>query len=348
MAVTALSPLNLRAPAPKLARTLKPGARRLLMRHAKDLLRRQDAALVAHYYTPPEMQQLADETGGCVSDSLEMARFGSRHPASTLVVAGVRFMGETAKILTPGKRVLMPTLDASCSLDISCPPDAFRQFCQEHSERTIVVYANTSAAVKAQADWVVTSSIASELIEHLDARGERILWAPDKYLGDYLQRLTGADMLMWDGACIVHEEFKSEGLRALRAVHPTAAVLAHPESPPGVLAQADFIGSTSQIIQAARESERDSMIVATDQGLFYKLRQAVPDKRFMIAPTAGEGAGCKSCSRCPWMGMNDLQQLVDALEQVRSGSVMHEIHVDPEDLEKASAALSRMVEFRAA
>src|SRR5690606_20401107 len=175
----------------------------------KALLKQHNAVLVAHYYTDPLIQALAEETGGCVSDSLEMARFGHDHPADTLVVAGVKFMGETAKILTPQKRVLMPTLEATCSLDLGCPIDEFSAFCDQHPDRTVVVYANTSAAVKARADWVVTSSIALDVAEHLAANGKKIIWAPDRHLGDYVRRESGADILMWDGACIVHEEFKA-------------------------------------------------------------------------------------------------------------------------------------------
>lgn len=156
----------------------------------KRLLKERNAVMVAHYYTDPEIQQLAEETGGCISDSLEMARFGAKHPASTLLVAGVRFMGETAKILSPEKTILMPTLQAECSLDLGCPVEEFNAFCDAHPDRTVVVYANTSAAVKARADWVVTSSIAVELIDHLDSLGEKIIWAPDKHLGCYVQKQT--------------------------------------------------------------------------------------------------------------------------------------------------------------
>ncbi|VTR33877.1 Quinolinate synthase A [Serratia fonticola] len=186
----------------------------------KTLLKQRDAVLVAHYYTDPEIQALAEETGGCVADSLEMARFGSQHPASTLLVAGVRFMGETAKILSPEKQVLMPTLHAECSLDLGCPEAEFAAFCDSHPDRTVVVYANTSAAVKARADWVVTSSIAVELIEHLDSLGEKIIWAPDRHLGNYVQKQTGADVLCWQGACIVHDEFKTQALIRMKALYP--------------------------------------------------------------------------------------------------------------------------------
>ena len=249
-----------------------------------------NAVIVAHYYTAPEIQALAEETGGCVSDSLEMARFGHDHPAETLIVAGVRFMGETAKILTPNKRVLMPTLEATCSLDLGCPADEFSAFCDQHPDREVVVYANTSAAVKARADWVVTSSIALDVAEHIADQGKKILWAPDRHLGDYVRRETGADVVMWDGACIVHEEFKARALEDLKRVYPDAAVLVHPESPASVIALADRVGSTTQIIKAAQEMDHKQFIVATDQGIFYKMQQAVPDKQLIIAPTAGHGA----------------------------------------------------------
>ena len=289
---------------------------------------------------PQAIQALAEESGGCVSDSLEMARFGHDHPASTLVVAGVKFMGETAKILTPQKRVLMPTLEATCSLDLGCPIDEFSAFCDQHPERKVVVYANTSAAVKARADWVVTSSIALDVVEHLTEQGEKILWAPDQYLGDYIKRQTGADMLMWDGACIVHEEFKARGIADLKRVYPDAAVLVHPESPAAVVDLADRVGSTTQIIRAASEMNNRRFIVATDQGIFYKLQQQAPDKEFIIAPTAGEGASCRSCAQCPWMAMNDLETLAQVFERADN-----EISVDPAIGEQAMIPLRRMLDF---
>jgi quinolinate synthase len=306
----------------------------------RQLLEREDAVLVAHYYTAPAIQALAEETGGCVSDSLEMARFGHDHPASTLIVAGVRFMGETAKILTPHKRVLMPTLEATCSLDIGCPADEFTEFCDAHPDRKVVVYANTSAAVKARADWVVTSSIALDVVEYLDEEGHKIIWAPDQHLGDYVRRQTGADMLMWDGACIVHEEFKARGLLDLKHVYPDAAVLVHPESPASVIELADRVGSTTQIIQAASELPNQQFIVATDQGIFYKMQQSVPDKELIIAPTAGHGATCHSCANCPWMAMNDLETLAGVFERDDN-----EICVDPALGERAMLPLQRMLRF---
>ena len=307
----------------------------------KRLLAERDAVLVAHYYVASDIQDLADETGGCVADSLEMARFGRDHPASTLIVAGVRFMGETAKILSPEKRVFMPTLEAECSLDLGCPPDEFRAFCEANPERTVVVYANTSVAVKALADWVVTSSVGLQIVDHLTARGEKILWAPDKHLGAFIRAKTGADMLLWSGACVVHEEFKFQALEDIKRVYPEAGVLVHPESPAAVIDVADCVGSTSQIIRAAQQLPHDTFIVATDRGIFHKLRQSAPGKRFIEAPTAGDGATCRSCAHCPWMAMNELEALASTLENADN-----EILVDAETGARALLPLQRMLQFK--
>ncbi len=309
----------------------------------KVLLKARDAVLVAHYYTDHELQSLADETGGCVADSLKMARFGKDHPAHTLVVAGVRFMGETAKILSPEKRVIMPTLDATCSLDVGCPIEEFGPFCDRYPDRTVVVYANTSAAVKARADWVVTSSIAVDLVEYLDRKGEKILWAPDKHLGSYVQNKTGADIVMWDGACVVHEEFKAQGILDLKKVYPDAAVLVHPESPASVVEVADVVGSTSQLLAVAQSLPNPTFIVATDKGLFYKMQLAAPGKAFIEAPSAGNGAACVSCAHCPWMAMNGLANLRDVLRA--EDALGNEILVDPEVGRRAMVPLTRMVNF---
>ncbi|TVQ70109.1 MAG: quinolinate synthase NadA [Oceanospirillales bacterium] len=305
-----------------------------------DLIKQKDACLVAHYYTDPVIQALAEKSGGCVADSLEMARFGSQHPASTLLVAGVRFMGETAKILSPEKRILMPTLEATCSLDLGCPIDEFSAFCDQHPDHEVVVYANTSAAVKARADWVVTSSIALKVVEHLHDQGKKIIWAPDKHLGDYVRQKTGAEMLLWDGACIVHEEFKAKGLMDLKKVYPEAAILVHPESPEAVVDLADVVGSTSQLINAAATLPNPMFIVATDRGIFYKMQQAAPNKVLIEAPTGGTGATCRSCAHCPWMAMNGLENLRDVL-------INHdqEIFVSEHLIERARKPLQRMLDF---
>lgn len=309
----------------------------------KKLLVEKNAVLVAHYYTDPEIQALAEETGGCVADSLEMARFGAQHEAETLIVAGVKFMGETAKILTPEKTVLMPELDATCSLDLGCPIEEFSAFCDQHPDHTVVVYANTSAAVKARADWVVTSSIALEIVEMLESEGKPIIWGPDKHLGAYIEKETGAEMLMWQGACIVHDEFKAQALRDLKVQFPDAGVLVHPESPANVIDLADAVGSTSQLIKASQEMANQHFIVATDQGIFYKMEQASPNKTFVAAPTGGSGATCRSCASCPWMAMNGLKSIVAALES----PVGREIEVDTVLAKKALIPLDRMLNFAA-
>ena len=314
--------------------------REKLINKIKGLLKEKDAVLVAHYYTDADLQQLAEETGGFVSDSLDMARFGKEHPASTLMVAGVRFMGETAKILTPEKRILMPTLEAECSLDLGCPIDKFNEFCDAHPDRTVVVYANTSAAVKARADWVVTSSIATKVVKHLAEKGEKILWAPDRFLGSYIQNQTGADMVLWQGSCIVHDEFKADELIKLRQKYPSAAILVHPESPENIIEQADVVGSTTQLIDASINMENDTFIVATDNAIFYKMKQASPNKKFIDAPTGGAGATCMSCAHCPWMAMNGLQNLADSLEQGTN-----EIFVDEAIRQQALKSVSRMMDF---
>lgn len=324
-------------PAPRV-RTLEETAE--LKERIRRLLREQNAVLVAHYYTDGDLQDLAEETGGCVADSLEMARFGTEHPASTLVVAGVRFMGETSKILNNEKRVLMPDLAATCSLDESCPIELFSRFCDQHPEHTVVVYANTSAEVKARSHWVVTSGIALPIVRHLAERGEKILWAPDQHLGRYVQQMTGVDILLWPGSCVVHEEFRAEILEQMKARHPQAAVLVHPESPQAVVDLADVVGSTTALIQAVRDLPNPEFIVATEPGIFNKMQQVAPGKTLLVAPTAGEGATCESCARCAWMGMNSLEKVAEVLEQ---GS--NEILISPELAARARIPIQRMLDF---
>jgi quinolinate synthase len=306
----------------------------------KALLKAKNAVLIAHYYVDGDLQDLAWETGGIVSDSLEMARFGRDHAAQNLVVAGVKFMGESAKILSPGKTVLMPDLDATCSLDLGCEAADFTAFCDAHPDRKVVVYANTSAAVKARADWMVTSSCALSIVSHLKAQGEKILWAPDRHLGRYIQQQTGADMLMWNGACIVHDEFKGLELDLLKKEHPGALVLVHPESPESVVTQADVVGSTSQLLKAVVERDAPAFIVATDNGILHRMRQLAPGKLLIEAPTAGNSATCKSCAHCPWMAMNALQGVLACLEQGTG-----EIHVEEAIRAKAHGCIDRMLSF---
>ncbi|MBY0464732.1 MAG: quinolinate synthase NadA [Burkholderiales bacterium] len=320
-----------------------PSEREALKARVRELLKEKNAVLVSHYYVHPDLQDLAMETGGIVSDSLEMARFGRDHAAQTLVVSGVKFMGETAKILSPDKTVLMPDLEANCSLDLGCPVDDFAAFCDQHPDRTVVVYANTSAAVKARADWLVTSSCALDIVRALKDQGHKILWAPDRHLGGYIQRETGADMLMWNGSCIVHDEFKAFELEALKTEHPGAKVLVHPESPADVVALADAVGSTSAILNAAKTMDANTFIVATDNGMMHMLRQQNPGKTFIEAPTAGNSATCKSCAHCPWMAMNGLAGLVRVLETGDNA-----VHVDPALIPRARQPIDRMLAFTAA
>lgn len=306
----------------------------------RELLKQHNAVMVAHYYVEPELQDLALATGGMVGDSLEMAKFCKNHPADTLLVVGVRFMGETAKILSPQKTVLMPDLEATCSLDLGCPADEFKQFCDEHPDRTVVVYANTSAEVKAHADWVVTSSIAIEIVEHLHSQGKKIIWGPDRHLGQYIQDKTGADMLLWQGSCIVHNEFKGIELTHLKQQHPEAIVLVHPESPAEVVAQADVVGSTSKLLNAAVQRPEQEFIVATDQGILHEMQKQAPHKKFFAAPTAGNGATCKSCAFCPWMAMNGLAACAKVLRDHSQ-----EVQLDAALIEEARAPIQRMLDF---
>ena len=306
----------------------------------KDALKENNATLVAHYYVSSDLQTLAEESGGIVSDSLEMARFGQNSDADTIIVAGVKFMGETAKILSPEKRVLVLDTEANCSLDLSCPIDEFSKFCDQNSDHVVVVYANTSAEVKARADWVVTSGSALKVVQKLHDEGKKVLWAPDKHLGHYVQSMTGVEMLMWDGACIVHEEFKAEGLKRLMEIHPEACVLVHPESPKEVIALADIVGSTTQLINAAASRPENIFIVATDNGIFHKMKEAAPHKKFIEAPTMGEGADCESCAHCGWMAMNNLEKCLDTLN---TGN--NEIHINNQIIDKAKNSIQRLLDF---
>ena len=306
----------------------------------KQALKDNNATLVAHYYVSADIQTLAEETGGIVSDSLEMARFGQNSDADTIIVAGVKFMGETAKILSPEKRVLVIDDQATCSLDLSCPIKDFSAFCDQNPDHVVVVYANTSAEVKARADWVVTSGSALKVVKKLHSEGKKVLWAPDKHLGHYVQSKTGVEMLIWDGACVVHEEFKAEGLKRLMQIHPDAGVLVHPESPKEVIALADVVGSTTQLIEAAASRPENTFIVATDNGIFHKMREVAPNKKFIEAPTMGEGADCESCAHCGWMAMNSLEKCLDTLNTGKN-----EIHINSQIIEKAQHSIHRLLEF---
>jgi quinolinate synthase len=306
----------------------------------KQLLLKNNAKIIAHYYVDEQVQRLAEDTGGFVGDSLEMARYGSKQKETTLIVAGVKFMGETAKILNPDKKVLMLDIEATCSLDTGCDYAEFKEFCDTHNDRDVVVYANTSAKVKSISDWVVTSSIAVPLIEHLTSLGKKLIWAPDKYLGNYVIDTTGADMLLWDGSCIVHEEYKTIELKNMIAKHPDCDVLVHPESPRSIIQLANTVGSTTRLIEASKASKKKYIIVATEKGILYQMKKFSPNKIFLEAPTEGEGATCKSCGRCPWMNLNIVQKLLDVFN-----AKTNEIVLSRDIINKAKKPIDRMINF---
>lgn len=305
-------------------------------------LRAKNAVLVAHYYVSGELQSLAEQSGGIVSDSLEMARFGQNCEADTIIVAGVKFMGESAKILSPEKTVLVLDENATCSLDEDCPSQEFSNFCDQHPDRTVVVYANTSAHVKARADWVVTSGSALNVVKHLHDQGKKILWAPDKHLGNYVKNETHADMLLWQGSCVVHERFKADALASLKEKYPDAGVLVHPESPQSVVDLADVVGSTTALINAVKERDESIFIVATDNGIFHKMREVAPGKKLIEAPTMGAGADCESCAHCEWMAMNSLQ---NCLETLKTGK--NEILIPADVAKKAKDSIQKLLDFTA-
>lgn len=307
----------------------------------KILLKENNAKLIAHYYVDKTVQRLAEDTGGFVSDSLEMAKYGTKQKETTLIVAGVRFMGETAKILNPNKRILVLDHEATCSLDEGCNYEEFKNFCKKNKDREVVVYANTSAKVKSIADWVVTSSIAVSLVEHLTSLGKKLIWGPDKYLGNYIIDRTGADMLLWNGSCVVHEEYKTRELKQLILKYPNCEILVHPESPRSIIQLADVVGSTTKLIEASKISNKKHIIVATEKGIFYQMKKHSPNKIFLEAPTSGEGANCKSCGRCPWMKLNTADKILNIFN-----SKENEIILSDDIIEKANKPIQRMVHFR--
>lgn len=307
----------------------------------KELLEKNDAKIIAHYYVDEDIQRIAEDTGGIVSDSLEMAKYGNKQKESNLIVAGVKFMGETAKILNPDKRIFILDSEATCSLDESCNYNEFSKFCEKYPDREIVVYANTSAQVKAIADWVVTSSIATSVVEHLTSLGKKIVWAPDKYLGQYIVDKTGADMILWDGACIVHEEYKAIELKEMIDVYKDCEVLVHPESPRSVISLANVVGSTTKLIEASKESKKKYIIVATESGIIYQMKKNSPEKIFIEAPTAGQGATCDSCGKCPWMKLNNLEKILNVFDNQNN-----QIILSDDIIIKAQRSIQRMINFK--
>jgi len=296
-----------------------------------DRLRKErNAVVLAHYYQKPELQDLADFVG----DSLELSRKAQETDADVIAFCGVRFMAETAKILSPDKIVVLPDMDAGCSLEDSCPPERFAAFRAEHPDHIALTYINCSAAVKALSDVIVTSSSAEKILMQIP-KDQKIIFGPDRNLGGYLARKTGRDMLLWPGVCIVHEAFSETELLKLKAQHPDAPILAHPECPPHLLDHADFVGSTSAILEVAKKSDAQTVIVATEPHIIHQMQRAVPDKQFIGAP--GADGNC-NCNICPYMALNTMEKLYIALRDLEPRIEL------PEDLRlKAKTSLDRML-----
>ncbi|HMB91324.1 MAG TPA: quinolinate synthase NadA [Rhodothermales bacterium] len=305
-----------------------------LFEEIERLKQEKNAILLAHYYQEPDIQDIADYIG----DSLGLARQAAATDADIIVFAGVHFMAETAKILNPTKKVLLPDLNAGCSLADSCPADAFAAFRAQHPDHIVVSYINCTAAVKALSDIICTSSNAEHLIRQTP-EDQPIIFAPDRNLGRYLVKTTGRDMVVWDGVCIVHETFSEKKLIRLKTRYPDALVLAHPECEEAVLRHADFIGSTSNIRRFARESEKQQFIVATEEGILHQMRKDCPDKEFIPAPPE---SGC-NCSQCPHMRLNTLEKLYLCLKHEQP-----ELLMDEATRIRALQPIERMLEMSAA
>lgn len=296
------------------------------------LRKEKNAIILAHYYQEADIQDVADFVG----DSLALAQWATKTTADIIVLCGVHFMGETAKILSPGKRVFIPDLMAGCSLADSCPAPEFDKFIAAHPGHTVISYVNTTAAVKALTDIVVTSTNARQVVESLP-ENEKIIFGPDKHLGDYINKLTGRNMLLWDGVCHVHAQFSLEKILDLKREHPDALILAHPECPAYLLEVADHVGSTSSILKYATRSPQKQFIVATEAGILHQMQKDNPDKSFIPAPP--EDATC-ACNECFYMRMNTLEKLYLCLKNEQP-----EIFVDEEVRVKAVKSIERMLEI---
>ena len=303
-----------------------------LLAEINRLRKERNAVILAHYYQKPQIQDLADFVG----DSLELSRKAAETDADVIAFCGVRFMAETAKILSPEKIVVLPDMDAGCSLEDSCPPAQFKAFREAHPDHIALSYINCSAEVKALSDIIVTSSSAEQILQQIPPE-QKIIFGPDKHLGGYLQRKLGREMLLWPGVCIVHESFSETELLKLKAQHPEAPVAAHPECPPSIVDHADYVGSTSGILKYARDMAGDTLIVATEPHIIHQMQLAVPEKTFIGAP--GADGNC-SCNICPYMALNTLEKLYISLRDLQP-----RIEMD-EDLRRAARkSLDRMLEM---
>ena len=296
------------------------------------LKKERNAVIMAHYYQREEIQQLADYIG----DSLALAQLAAKTDAPVIILCGVHFMGETAKILCPDKTVIVPDLSAGCSLADSCPADEFEKFVREHPDHTVVSYVNTSAAVKAVTDVVVTSSNAKEIVGSLP-EDEKIIFGPDRNLGNYINSITGREMLLWDGACHVHEKFSVEKLATLKREHPDAKILVHPECPKPVRIMADKVGSTQALLNYAVDNESQEFIVCTESGILFEMQRRCPEKTFIPAPP--EDGTC-ACNECEYMKLITLEKLYNSLKFMAP-----EIEVDPDIAERAVKPIQRMLDI---
>lgn len=298
------------------------------------LRKHMNAVILAHYYQDDDIQDIADFVG----DSLDLARRAAKTTADVIVFCGVRFMAEGALILNPTKKVLIPDLAAGCSLEDSCPPAEFRKFKEAHPDHIVVTYINCSAEVKAMSDIIVTSTNAEAIINQLPL-DQKIIFAPDQYLGDYLNKKTGRNMLLWNGSCMVHERFSEEELVKLKVRHPEAHVIAHPECPQHLLRHAKHIGSTSSLIRFTKDHPGESFIVLTEPGIFHQMKKSSPGSTFYDVPGLSGGA-CISCNNCPYMKLNTLQKIYECM---KNGTPS--IQLDPELMQRARLPLERMLEM---
>ena len=299
------------------------------------LRKERNAIILAHYYQKPEIQDIADFVG----DSLELSKKAAETDADVIAFCGVKFMAETAKILSPEKIVVLPDMDAGCSLEDSCPPDKFKAFREEHPDHIALTYINCSAEVKALSDIIVTSSSAEHILSQIPM-DQKIIFSPDKHLGAYISKKTGRDMLLWPGVCIVHEAFSETELLKLKTKHPDAPVAAHPECPAYILDHADYVGSTSGILKYAKAMTGDTLIVATEPHIIHQMEKDVPEKNFIGAP--GADGNC-NCNICPYMALNTMEKLYVALRDLEP-----RIEMDEELRLGAKKSLDRMLEMASA
>src|SRR6476646_804113 len=303
-----------------------------LLSEIERLKRERNAVILAHYYQKPEIQDIADFVG----DSLDLSRKAAQTDAEVIAFCGVRFMAETAKILSPEKTVILPDMDAGCSLEDSCPPAQFKAFREANPDHIALTYINCSAAVKALSDIIVTSSSADIILKQIP-KEQKIIFGPDRHLGGYLARTTGREMLLWPGICIVHQAFSETELLKLKAEHPGAPVAAHPECPPHIVDHADLVGSTRAILYFARSSPADTILVATEPHIIHHMQKAAPDKTFIGVPG---GDGNCNCNMCPYMALNTLEKLYIALRDLQP-----RIELSDEVMRKARIPLERMLEM---